>query len=77
MIRNLEQLNRRNGEAYFTGILSWNGNNRLHFMFDPVLQQLFIFDWERVSNEDTTRIHDYMCRTFYPGMKIKETYRIA
>lgn len=77
MIRKLRQFERPCGETYFTGILCWNGNNRLHFMFDPVLKELYIFDWTEVSNEDTKRIHAYMCNTFHSGMEIQETYRVA
>ena len=77
MIRKLESYERRNGSTYFTGVLCWNGNNRLHFMFDPQTKELFIFKWEQVPNADAKRIHDYMCKTFYPGMKIEETYLIA
>lgn len=77
MIRRLEQFNRRNGEVYFTGTLCWNGNNRLHFMFDPNSKELFIFKWHLVPREDTKRIYAYMCNTFFSGMEIQEAYKIA
>lgn len=77
MIRNLEEFDRPGGGTYFTGILSWNRNNRLHFMFDPQLKELFIFKWEQVPREDTKRIYDFMCDTFFSGMKIEELYKIA
>lgn len=77
MIRNLQEFVRTCGKTYFMGVLSWNGNNRLHFMFDPNSKELFIFKWQLVPREDTKRIYDFMCDTFYPGMTIEETYRIA
>lgn len=72
----LKEIQRRNGESYFNGVIAIK-KMRLSFMFDPGKKELFIFEWHMVSPEDTRKIHKYMCRNFKSGMKIKKSYNVA
>ena len=72
----VNEVNRRNGESYFNGIIAIK-KKRLSFMFDPGRKELFIFKWQEVSPENAKKIHRYLCKNFKKGMKIKKSYNVA
>lgn len=50
----------KDGIAFFTGVILYQGE-KLDYMFDITNQHLFVFDWERIPNDDTKKIHKFIC----------------